>query len=167
MWVAERHHCSCDILCVAACWCTMLTCSDWQKSDCRSPAVYLPHLLLGRPVCTPWGVGGGGGREQTERGRERMGRIKLEWVEHQAISIISISLWICKPDRSSRHQWLSSLWNSKREEQRREKERSPPRLSSSRGALCDVCVRVCVKLCKGVSISLRLCYKWKSLAFVY
>lgn len=40
-------------------------------------------------------------------------------VELQAISIFSISLWICKPDRSSRHQWLSSPWNSRKREQQR------------------------------------------------
>lgn len=70
-------------------------------------------------VCTP-GVGGGGGR-RWRRQTERMGGwggwwIKLVGVELQAISIFSISLWICKPDRSSRHQWLSSPWNSRKRE---------------------------------------------------
>lgn len=70
--------------------------------------------------------GGAGVRvEETdgERGAER-GRIELERMKHQLISIFTISLWICKPDRSSRHQWLASPLNSREEEEKWESSTS-------------------------------------------
>lgn len=76
----------------------------WQEEPCcLSPAPPAGEAC----ACTP-------GRraeelEETDEEGER-GEIKLEQMGQQAISIFSISLWICKTDRSSRHQWLSSLW---------------------------------------------------------
>lgn len=93
--------------------------------------------------------------EETDGERERVGeRIESERMQHPAISIVSISLWICKPDRSSRHQWLSSPWNSRREEERR--ERSAPlwcfhpimvNLSVAWHRYLCVCARLCVFMC--------------------
>lgn len=67
----------------------------------------------GRPVCAPWGVG-----VRVEETDGERGRIELERMKHQLISVFTISLWICKPDRSSRHQWLASPLNSREEEEK-------------------------------------------------
>lgn len=77
----------------------------------------------GRPVCAPWGAGVRVEETDGERGAER-GRIELERMKHQLISIFTISLWICKPDRSSRHQWLASPLNSREEEEKWESSTS-------------------------------------------
>ena len=90
----------------------------WHAVTGKSPT---GGALLSVTLTSCWGglcvhPGGGGDRRSgREREREEGGRIKWDRMEHQAISIFSISLWICKPDRSSRHQWLSSPWNSRRE----------------------------------------------------
>ena len=76
--------CSDDIHCVAACCCRMLTCNDWQKSA---------GALLSLTLTSCWGglCVHPGGEAETDGEGDR-GRIKLERMENQAISIFSISL---------------------------------------------------------------------------
>lgn len=116
----------------------------WLKEPCCLSA----SPPAGEACVCPLGVGSG--VEVTDgEGEKEIGRIKLDQMEHQAISIFSISLWICKPDRSSRHQWLSSPWNSKQEEGRRGRCFHPVMVVLSVTFYKYLCVCVCEYVWEG------------------